>query len=239
MKRIESYLEPITKVADPDRIASLLLNSAKEGSTRINAIKKSLTTDQYRVFLSSVIEKMGRIRPGQAIAGALDDVVEVSGKFSSETFLTNWNKLTKEAKDVLFSGKGWSKEMIKDLDQLVSVSDIIRQSGKTFANPSGTADRIVGQGLLLGGGATAITGNPAYIIGLLTAFGGANVTAKLFTNPSFVKWLASSTKIAANKGIDGVTESIGKLGTIMGSADSESRQAVYEYLKALTGETKE
>ena len=239
LKRIESYLEPITKVADPDRIASLLLNSAKEGSTRINAIKKSLTTDQYRVFLSSVIEKMGRIRPGQAIAGALDDVVEVSGKFSSETFLTNWNKLTKEAKDVLFSGKGWSKEMIKDLDQLVSVSDIIRQSGKTFANPSGTADRIVGQGLLLGGGATAITGNPAYIIGLLTAFGGANVTAKLFTNPSFVKWLASSTKIAANKGIDGVTESIGKLGTIMGSADSESRQAVYEYLKVLTGETKE
>ena len=239
LKRIESYLEPISKVADPDRIASLLLNSAKEGSTRINAIKKSLTTDQYRVFLSSVIEKMGRIRPGQAIAGALDDVVEGSGKFSSETFLTNWNKLTKEAKDVLFSGKGWSKEMIKDLDQLVSVSDIIRQSGKTFANPSGTADRVVGQGLLLGGGATAITGNPAYIIGLLTAFGGANVTAKLFTNPSFVKWLASSTKIAANKGIDGVTESIGKLGTIMGSADSESRQAVYEYLKALTGETKE
>jgi hypothetical protein len=59
LKRIESYLEPITKVADPDRIASLLLNSAKEGSTRINAIKKSLTTDQYRVFLSSVIEKMG------------------------------------------------------------------------------------------------------------------------------------------------------------------------------------
>jgi hypothetical protein len=239
LKRIESYLEPITKVADPDRIASLLLNSAKEGSTRINAIKKSLTTDQYRVFLSSVIEKMGRIRPGQAIAGALDDVVEGSGKFSSETFLTNWNKLTKEAKDVLFSGKGWSKEMIKDLDQLVSVSDIIRQSGKTFANPSGTADRVVGQGLLLGGGATAITGNPAYIIGLLGAFGGANVTAKLFTNPSFVKWLASSTKIAANKGIDGVIESIGKLGTIMGSADSESRQAIYEYLKALTGKTKE
>jgi len=239
LKRIESYLEPITKVADPDRIASLLLNSAKEGATRINAIKKSLTTDQYRVFLSSVIEKMGRIRPGQAIAGALDDVVEGSGKFSSETFLTNWNKLSKEAKDVLFSGKGWSKEMIKDLDQLVNVSDIIRQSGKTFANPSGTADRVVGQGLLLGGGATAITGNPAYIIGLLGAFGGANVTAKLFTNPSFVKWLASSTKIAANKGIDGVIESIGKLGTIMGSADSESRQAIYEYLKALTGETKE
>ena len=239
LKRIESYLEPITKVADPDRIASLLLNSAKEGATRINAIKKSLTTDQYRVFLSSVIEKMGRIRPGQALAGALDDVVEGSGKFSSETFLTNWNKLSKEAKDVLFSGKGWSKEMIKDLDQLVSVSDIIRQSGKTFANPSGTADRVVGQGLLLGGGATAITGNPAYIIGLLGAFGGANVTAKLFTNPSFVKWLASSTKIAANKGIDGVIESIGKLGTIMGSADSESRQAIYEYLKALTGKTKE
>ena len=40
LQRIEDYLEPIMKVADPDRIVSVLLQSAKEGATRINAIKK-------------------------------------------------------------------------------------------------------------------------------------------------------------------------------------------------------
>ena len=137
LKRIEDYLQPIMKVADPDRIVSTLLNSAKEGASRINAIKKSLNPDQYKIFLSSVLDRMGRIQPAQALGG---EVLEGTGKFSSETFLTNWARLSNKAKEVLFSGKGWSKEMIKDFDDIVKISSIIRQSGKTFKNPSGTAD---------------------------------------------------------------------------------------------------
>ena len=69
LKRIEDYLQPIMKVADPDRIVSTLLNSAKEGASRINAIKKSLNPDQYKIFLSSVLDRMGRIQPAQALGG--------------------------------------------------------------------------------------------------------------------------------------------------------------------------
>ena len=245
LKRIEDYLQPIMKVADPDRIVSTLLNSAKEGVSRINAIKKSLKPEQYKIFLSSIIDRMGRIQPAQALGG---EVLEGTGKFSSETFLTNWARLSDSAKQALFKGKGWESIVMKDgtkfnpiknIDDIVKISSIIRQSGKTFKNPSGTADRVVGQGIVLGGGATAFTGNPAFIFGVLGAIGGANITSRMFTNPSFIKWLAQGTKIASTKGMDGVLTHLGKLGTVMGNADSETRQFIYEYFQMLMGKRKE
>ena len=230
LKRIDNYLAPISKVADPDRISSLLLNTGKEGASRLNAIKKSLTTDQYNVFLSNVIERLGRIQPGQALSGEL---FEGTGKFSSETFLTNYSRLSKQAKDALFSGKGWTKGMKKDFDEIVNISNFIRESGKTFRNPSGTADRLVGQGILFGGAGTAFTGNPAFILSVPLIIGGANVSARLMTNPSFIKWLAQGIRIGGNKGVDGVIEHLGRLGVIMGNADSESRQSINEYLQMI------
>ena len=230
LKRIENYLSPIAKIADPDRISSLLLNTGKEGASRLNAIKKSLNNDQYNVFLSNVIERMGRIQPGQALTG---DFFEGTGKFSSETFLTNYSRLSDAAKNSLFSGKGWTKGMKDDFDQILNISNLIRESGRTFKNPSGTADRLVGQGILFGGAGTAFTGNPAFILSVPLIIGGANVSAKLMTNPNFIKWLAQGIKIGNNKGVDGVIEHLGRIGTIMGNADSEARQSIHEYLQML------
>ena len=233
LKRVDDYLLPIAKTADPDRIASLLINTGKEGSSRLNAIKKSLTTDQYNVFLSNVIDRMGRLQASQALAG---DFVEGIGKFSSETFLTNYNKLNKTARESLFSGKGWTKGMQKDFDEILNISNFIRQSGKTFRNPSGTADRVIGQGILLGGGAGAFVANPAFaLIGLPLIIGGARATAGLMTNPSFIKWLAQGIKIGQNKGVDGAIEHLGRLGVVMGNADSETRQFINEYLQMILG----
>ena len=63
------------------------------------------------------------------------------------------NKLSEKAKDSLFRNAPFGKQFQKDLQQVLNISDNIRASGKTFANPSGTADRLVGQGLIFGGGA--------------------------------------------------------------------------------------
>ena len=232
LKRIDDYLEPIYKTGDPDKITSLLMNSAKEGYTRVNAIKKSLNPEQYKIFLSSVIERLGRIQPSQGLAEGSDEILEATGRFSSETFLTNWNKLSKETKNILFSGKGF-KGLDKDLDKVAKIASVIRESGKTFKNPSGTADRLVGQGLIFGGGATAFTGNPAFILSVPLVIGGANQTAKLMTNPKFVKWMAQGTDIASNEGFEGVAKHISKLGIIMANSDSQSRQAINEYLQMI------
>ena len=235
LNRIDNYLEPIYKNSDPDRIASLLLNTGKEGATRLNAIKKSLTTEQYDVFLSNIMERLGRLQPGQALSG---DLVEGAGKFSSETFLTNFNRLSKEAQESLFKGKGWTSGMQKDFSEILDISNFIRQSGRTFKNPSGTADRVVGQGMMLGA-AGSLAVNPAFaLVGLPLVIGSSRVVAGLMTNPRFIKWLAQGIKIGQNKGVDGAIEHLGRLGVIMGNADSESRQFINEYLQMIMGNKK-
>ena len=235
LNRIDNYLEPIFKTSDPDRIASLLLNTGKEGATRLNAIKKSLTTEQYDVFLSNIMERMGRLQPGQSLSG---DLVEGAGKFSSETFLTNFNRLSVEAQEALFKGKGWTSGMKKDFTDILKISNFIRLSGRTFKNPSGTADRIVGQGMMLGA-AGSLAVNPAFaLVGLPLVIGSSRVVAGLMTNPRFIKWLAQGIKIGQNKGVDGAIEHLGRLGVIMGNADSESRQFINEYLQMIMGNKK-
>ena len=235
LNRIDNYLEPIFKTSDPDRIASLLLNTGKEGATRLNAIKKSLTTEQYDVFLSNIMERMGRLQPGQSLSG---DLVEGAGKFSSETFLTNFNRLSVEAQEALFKGKGWTSGMKKDFTDILKISNFIRLSGRTFKNPSGTADRIVGQGMMLGA-AGSLAVNPAFaLVGLPLVIGGSRVVAGLMTNPRFIKWLAQGIKIGQNKGVDGAIEHLGRLGVVMGNADSETRQFINEYLQMIMGNKK-
>ena len=144
-------------------------------------------------------------------------------------------KLSDKAKESLFRNAPFGKEFQKNLQQVLDISDYIRASGKTFANPSGTADRLVGQDLIFGGGATAFTGNPAFILSVPLVIGSARVTAGLMTNPKFIGWLAQGIKIAGNKGADAVIQHLGKLGVIMANADSETRQFIYEYLQMLQG----
>ena len=250
IKRIEDYLKPIMNIGDPDRIVRTLLNSGKEGVTKLRAVKRSLLSKDpktgksvveggeaaYKIFLTNILEKMGRLQPGQTLAG---DFVEASGKFSSESFLTNWNLLSKAAREELFKGSGWPKSLVKDLDRIVNISSLIRQSGKTFKNPSGTADRVVGQGLILGGGISAFTGNPLWLAGIPLVIGSTRVVAGLMTNPNFIKWLSQGIKIYGNKGADAFIQHLGKLGTIMANSDSDTRQFIYEYLQMLQGKKEE
>ena len=237
-------------IGDPDRIVRTLLNSGKEGVTKLRAVKRSLLSKDpktgksvveggeaaYKIFLTNILEKMGRLQPGQTLAG---DFVEASGKFSSESFLTNWNLLSKAAREELFKGSGWPKSLVKDLDRIVNISSLIRQSGKTFKNPSGTADRVVGQGLILGGGISAFTGNPLWLAGIPLVIGSTRVVAGLMTNPNFIKWLSQGIKIYGNKGADAFIQHLGKLGTIMANSDSDTRQFIYEYLQMLQGKKEE
>jgi hypothetical protein len=46
-----------------------------------------------------LLKEWGRLQPGQALSG---DLSRSYRKFSSETFLTNYNKLSNAAKEALF-----------------------------------------------------------------------------------------------------------------------------------------
>ncbi|MEQ7762223.1 hypothetical protein ABQZ40_23720, partial [Xanthomonas hortorum pv. hederae] len=127
---------------------------------------------------------------GLATPGAQDDAGNV---FSAATFLTNWNKVSPEAKRALFDryGAGFSQ----NIDRVAQVASNIKQGAKIYANPSGTANRAAA--LTYGGALVASLFDPSLIsTGSLVAGGvGANLSARLMTNPRVVAALAQTTKL--------------------------------------------
>lgn len=229
LEKIDDFLQPIYNKTDPDKLVGQLFSAGTQGSTQLQALQTSLKPAQYKVLVSSLLERMGRIAPGAGSAEGL----ETTGRFSTEAFLTNWNRLSPAAKKVLFSGKGFKPSMAKDLDELAKVTSLVRESGKTWRNPSGTADRLIGQGIIFGAGASIVT-NPGFaLIGIPLVGMGANLGSRLLTNPSFVKWAAQGVKIAGNKGVDGVLEHMTKLGMIAANSSPEERQAFFEFFNIL------
>jgi len=232
LNRIETWLEPIYNTANPDNIVKTLLASTTEGASKINAVRKSLTPDQYKVFVSSLIDRLGRTVPSQAVSSTSEDVVGQTGRFSTETFLTNWNKMSDRAKDLMFSGKGLGKDLEKHLDDLTDVASIIRESGKTFRNPSGSADRLVGQ-TALGATIGASLFHPAALFTIPLVAGANALGAKMLTSPSLLKWVVEGSKIAGNEGVVGIGEHLGRLGSVAASQDPDVRQYLHEFLDTI------
>jgi hypothetical protein len=113
--------------------------------------------------------------------------------FSFSTFLTNWTKLSPEAKTQLFTRPEWRR----DLEQVASAASNVRDGSKVFANNSGTSpsEALIRTGATIGGSMVSLlTGHPMIAASALSAPVTANAMTRLMVNPKFVKWLAESTK---------------------------------------------
>lgn len=227
LDRIDDFLIPIINKTNPDKVAKSLIGGLKDGASEILRIKRSLKPDQFKVFISSVIDKMGR---SQASRGVDTGLTSSLGNFSTESFLTNYMKLADPVKRLVFDSL--EPGLKKAVDSIVDASSLIRESGKTFLNPSGTADRLVGQGLLLGG-VIGAPFNPAFLAMYPLAFlGSKGLASSIFLNPSFAKWAAQAVKIAGNKGTSGVIEHLGRIGTTTAAPfEPEFNQAILEFLQ--------
>lgn len=218
MTRIEDVLSPIVSRADPEDIFKAAVSGTKEGASTIAGVMKSLPVESRKVIAATMLRRLGRATPGQQ-----DDLGEA---FSTETFLTNWNKISPEAKTTLFGSM--PRAMRQDLDKIASVAANLREGSKVFANPSGTQQAVSTQ--VAGGGflVALVTGHPE----VAAAIGGtalsANVTARLMTNPKFVKWLGEATMVPTGA----IGAQLATLAGISGSMQGEDRAAVEDYLNA-------
>lgn len=183
LSRIEERLEKIIK-PEAERTYKTLVNDPGDAS-KIGAVLKSLPKQDRDVVRATFIERMGKALPGKQ-----DEAGEI---FSTETFLTNWNKLDPRSKRVLFAdGSGGLR---KDLDAIAKTAAMVREQSKVLANPSGTAAAIANY---TGGGAvalSALSGNFGTAATLLGAMTMANGAARLMTHAPFVNWLARSTEV--------------------------------------------
>lgn len=220
--RIDDILDKVSKQDIPEKVFKSAVNPAdmQAGASKIQGIMKSLTDGERDVVKSAFVRRMGLASAGQQ--GAEGDT------FSSQTFLTNWNKMSPQAKDVMFSSKDGN--LRKSLDQIASTAERIKEGSKVFANPSGTAPAIALAGLAGSAGTALATGNIGTAAGLLGSAASANLTARLMTNPRFVSWLARATQIRNPETAVQAIQSLGK--TMQGEPD-DVQQDASDYAKGV------
>ncbi|MDT3473856.1 hypothetical protein [Stenotrophomonas maltophilia] len=178
---------------------------------------EALPLDGKKALTAAVLNRMGRPNPGQAGMAA--------EQFSPGTFMTNWNKLSDEARHELFRQYGPGFE--KDMNQIARVADNIKGGAKVFANPSGSGSRLAayGYGAALVGSLFDLTGTTAssLVVGGL----GANAAARMLTNPDFVKWLARATKAPAGS----IQSGLGSLRNIANNQNDPELKEIAEQLR--------
>jgi hypothetical protein len=220
-------LQALEDAGTPEQAFNYAMTLAKEGGSRLYALRRSMPAEDWNVVAGTVLGRMGQATPGQQGATLLGDVAD---DFSVATFLTNWNKLSAEAKSALFGGTQYAT-LRPELDQLVGVVARLKDADK-MANPSGTARNLfVGMGILAAGN-DVVEGKPGQgaeklALGIIAP----RVAARLITSPDFVHWLAGAAR-AAQGNPNGLGAQIMRLGAIA-EAEPAIRESIAQYIDAL------
>ena len=231
LKLIDDFLEPIAKKADVDGLVNNLINKSKTGASQINALQKALTPDEYKVLIATVIDRLGSA-PVKGELAALGR----TNTFNTSVFLNNYGKMEESAKKSLFGGNGKGyKTLNNSLKEINKIATYIERQNpfKDLAEAVTKGQAGTGTIIAAGAGLTAGTGDPMFLLGIpIFGYGGA-AALKIMSNPKFLEWIASGTKIAGNKGLDGVAEHLGKMGIIAGNSDNDTAQLSNQYLEMI------
>jgi hypothetical protein len=184
MTRLDDVLGPIMKKGDPEDVFRAALSGTQEGATTIAGVMKSLPPESKKAVSATMLQRLGKATPGKQ-----NELGEV---FSTETFLTNWNKLHPDAKRSLFSTL--PDEMRSDLDKIAKVASNVREGSKVFANPSGTTQGTASAMTTGGFVISLLTGQWHAAAGIAGGVASSYGAGHLMTSPGFVHWLAKSTR---------------------------------------------
>lgn len=187
--RLEQVRRVVDKNGGPERVFNAVMSGTRDGGTTLRAVMQSLPKEGQQALTAAVIRRMGLATPGAQDAAG--------DAFSAATFLTNWNRVSPEAKRALFDRHG--PAFSRDMDRIARVADNIKQGSRVFANPSGTANRAAAQaygvGLPLSIAQAPFTGHYWPVVATIGGGITANIAARALTNPRIVRWLADSTSI--------------------------------------------
>lgn len=182
MDRIKNALQPFASSKSGEGAYQRILQAAGSTSSadirQLTSLKRSLSRDEWGDVSASIVSEMGKPSPGAA------GVVTGDATFSVDNFVTNYNKISPDAKNVLFGSKGGGGEratsLQAELDNLVSVVDDLKRVQKAAnASNSGVAAQTVGTIVMLA--------NPKTFLPALTALGAAAGAGEVLSNPAVVR----------------------------------------------------
>lgn len=184
MDRIEHVLDRVLgNGRTPEQIFETFMPSNPDQSATVRATLRSLAPAERKIVSDAVVQRLGRSTPGRQ-----NDVGDV---WSSETFLTNWNRMSNGAKAQILPDARHRSH----LEAVATVASEMRQGARVFANPSGTAGAAAPYGL----GALAVTGNLGAAVAMI---GSAYIGARMLTSPRVVQWLARAPRIQDRNAAD-------------------------------------
>jgi len=204
-----TFIDNVIKKGKAESTGALkyALSGANDSGIRIRKLRSQFTPEEFDVLAGYQLGRMGT--PGAAVGGSTElaemgaqtgaDFVAQKG-FSPATFLNNWDKLSKEAKEALFTG-GKYQELVPALNDLKFVVERVNVAAKEQLNPSGTAKTAASLGIFsmftpAAGALGQALGGMSFDFGwssLIAPYAGA----KLMTSPRYVKWLTKGVEIAA------------------------------------------
>jgi len=181
-------LNPIANRSTPEGAYNAVAGSLNSGPTIYQKLRGAVKPETRQKVVATIIDEMGVATPGQQ--GAAGDI------WSPKTFLTNYNKLDQQSKTEMFKRLPGGEQHAKNLSQVAKAAEMLNDSSKVWANPSGTGAALAARGTI------GAIGVGAFFQPLLAAkvAGGlvlANqVSQRLLLNPIFVNWLAKSPTIS-------------------------------------------
>lgn len=201
-ERLDTLQRVVDKAGGPEKVYQAALNGTQDGATTLRAVMRSLPQDSQKALSAAVVKRMGLATNGNQGAEG--------NTFSAQTFLTNWNKLSPEARSALFAPIGAKAgpfanggRFVADMDKIARVAESIRNGSRVYANPAGTANRGLAYGYI-GSLAASLFTSPVTAAGLIAGGVGSNALARAMTNPKFVSWLARATEIPATSAAQGI-----------------------------------
>lgn len=225
MERINNTLEQVVGKGTPEEVFKAVAPTDVESVNKVRRVMRSLSPDERQVVSDAIVNRLGRATPGKQT---------MDMNFSSETFLTNWNKMNESAKAQLFP----DASMRSKLDAIAKVSSDIREGKTPFGNPSGTSQGVTAgavYGSIPVAAGMAMSGNAGGAAATLVSAGslvaGANIGAKMLTSPRVVNWLAKSAKPMSESQQAG---HLAQLAVIFNQTkDEELKQELSDYVSSL------
>lgn len=204
---LDTKINPLVEAKTPEAVYGMALSGSKQGGSNVKIIMKSLDPEQQDFVRGTIARKMG-----SASAGEQDAAGEV---FSPNRFLTEWNKLSPEARSNIFT-----KDQTQAFGKLNEVIKTIKDTSKA-RQTSNNLPYATWAGL---GGLTAA--NPAAGLGVVAV---SNITSRMMTNPTFIRWLAKTPKVRQAE----IPRHLKALSTIAAS-NSDIRNDILDYLESIT-----
>ena len=246
-EKIQNYLGELINKPSATEVADSLVSSHTNSANgrggepdTLKAVKDSVSPQAFGIYVDHVLSSLGKPPAGMAnpeVRDAFGRITPQEWNFNS--FLTNWNKINPEAKNMLVP-EGTS--LRARYDDLANIAALRRDAAGPYANPSGTAQANVSAGTLQGAvnagikivkGAGTVASNVTAGT-LITPLVTTAITKGLAQNQKFISWLASSN----NSSVEQAAIRLSKIMPSMSSQDRQDAQRVQAILVNQTAEQK-